>query len=128
MDAPLTTFAIPGCHYCNDIATTRDHVRPRSLTSNGAQEDIPTVPCCRDCNCKILRSAPLFTDAERGARVAAVLGGRLLKAGPPKWTEEEATEELRGGLRRRIVAYVRKYRVLRDRAQWATARWVRADA
>lgn len=128
MDAPLTSIAVISCHYCNDVATTRDHVRPRSSTAEWAQAEIPTVPCCRDCNCKILKSAPLFTDTERGVRVAAVLGGRILKIGPPKWTEEEANEELRGNLRRRIVAYVRKYRVLKDRAQWATARWVKEDA
>ena len=120
-----TAVAVPRCHYCGDVATTRDHVRPRSLTSIGAQEQIPTVPACRDCNCKILRSLPLFTDAERGARVAAVLGGRLMKMGPSKWTEDEAEEELTGSLRRKIVSSIRKYNLTKSRHEFSVTRWVR---
>ena len=123
----LSGVPVIRCHYCGDLADTRDHIRPRSQTSHGAQSQIPTVPACRDCNCRILNRLPLYTDVERGVRVAAVLGGRLLRMGPPKWTEEEAESELRGNLKRKILGSIRKYQRLKARVDWAS-RWVRGDA
>jgi 5-methylcytosine-specific restriction endonuclease McrA len=41
------TKVIGACHYCGDLATTRDHVIPRSKGGGGAGN---IVPACEPCN------------------------------------------------------------------------------
>ena len=107
------------CFYCGEPADTIDHVQPKSATTSrlGGR----TVPACRDCNCTILRDLPIYTETERGARVAAILGGRVLAIGPEKWTPEEARKSLRGNLLAAVLGDIRRRARLRRRAEYAAA-------
>lgn len=60
---------LPKCTYCNEPATTRDHVPPRCLLPFNEK----TVPACRRCNSGILRDLPLPTVELRKTYVAGFL-------------------------------------------------------
>ena len=38
------------CVYCGELATTKDHLLPRSYTGEAERLLIPTVPACIECN------------------------------------------------------------------------------
>lgn len=113
---------VAGCWYCGAIAGTRDHVRVKCSTASGTGTG-PVVDACADCNCRILNSAPACTDIERGRRVASVLRRRLIKLGPPKWTVDEAMQELTGRLRQTVLVHIKRFHILAARADFATNRW-----
>lgn len=55
------------CAYCGDLATTRDHLIPRSYLRNTGKPHWPTsqwVPACQQCN-SILYNKLFFTVQER---------------------------------------------------------------
>jgi hypothetical protein len=110
------------CWYCGDLANTVDHVRARCSTLSGCGSG-PVVPACNDCNCSILNSIPVHTDADRGRRVAAVLRMRVINTDKPRWTVDEAREELAGRLLQRVLHRINKFHTLALRADFATNRW-----
>ncbi len=52
---------LPCCAYCDQPATTVDHVPPRCVRPSNTF----TVPACRRCNCEILGGIRLLTVEER---------------------------------------------------------------
>ncbi len=38
------------CTYCDDQATTKDHVPPKCFFTETKPPNLITVPCCHDCN------------------------------------------------------------------------------
>lgn len=119
----MDTTNVVLCWYCDDIATTKDHIKPRTASAPGLASVV--VPACKDCNCNILNDLPCYSDQERGKHVARVLLKRLKKTPkPPAWTEDEMVE-----LSHKLQALVRgqraRYEALQLRVGTALRRWGR---
>lgn len=107
------------CNYCGDLADTKDHQTPKTITKSGFGARI--VPACRDCNCKILVDTPVYDDIGRGKIVANTLRRRLINLGSPKWDESEARQELSGNLLKTVLADLKNREVLKARTLHASA-------
>lgn len=93
------------CIYCNDVAQEWDHIPPKALRRQLTWEQwhemgvkFRRVPACRDCN-QIIGARPLFTVADRRARVREKLWRRHRKLIlTPGWQAEEL-DQLEGRLK-----------------------------
>ncbi len=109
------------CWYCGEVATSRDHIVPRSQTAIGVHS--LTVPACRDCNCAILNDIDIRTDRKRGVFVLGRLSQRLRKTPePPPWSVDEL-EEMSRRLRLRIRSKRVTWEALKRRVEYASIRW-----
>lgn len=94
------------CYYCGHIASTVDHVPPKTardrLLSQGLRFNAVELPACQECN-SALGNQALWTQTERKAYVKAWLRKRYRKVlTMPPWTEQEISE-----LGERLQDYIR---------------------
>lgn len=115
------------CYYCGDVADSIDHVIPRSLLARldlATQVAMPrpyadTVPCCRDCNCR-LNSSYQETLTERKLELKRRLRkrwGRLVQA-TPEWTEEQLADLADGYFKDAIIAQLALREHVLRRLRW----------
>jgi hypothetical protein len=90
---PTSTTTIPKsslykeCYYCNDIATTVEHIVPKCIRMCG-----PTIPACMECNSLIgsyvgsLDEKSMYLKRQLNRKYAGVLK-------MPTWNEEALNEE-----------------------------------
>lgn len=104
------------CWYCGDLATSRDHVIPHSLTGDKVRQwtGVDIVPCCISCNSTL--GAQLFDRmADRLAYLARKLCERHNFNKPHvTWTEDDLAE-LTGNLRQYVKAKEFEFAAQRSR-------------
>src|ERR1035437_175444 len=97
IDEGDVAFIAESCFYCGSIATTIDHVPPRSTRKMFDHSNVPSpyrnyeVPCCHECNSGL--GDRLCTLKERKVYIAQWLSRRYKRIlTMPEWTEEELFE------------------------------------
>lgn len=105
------------CVYCGNPAGTRDHILPKTWTSEAARRGVLTVPACGECNSAIGDAyAPSITERRKIAqkyiqrRYRRVL--RMIEPTP------EELDEYGPGLRAYIVQGMTEREMIRDRLSW----------
>lgn len=112
------------CWYCNEVATSRDHIKPQSATHPHVKSI--TVPCCQSCN-SMLGNIHLHTDRQRGQYLAHRLLIKLYEA--PRigdWSDKELLE-FGYSLRTLICSKINKQEMLERRAGYALRQWGRSE-
>lgn len=107
------------CVYCGQIAGTRDHLVPRSISGETWRRSVLTVPACGECN-SLIGAVALYSITERREyahnRLRVKRAKILLTI---EYTREEL-DEFGPGLRPAIVAAMVEKRKVLDRLRWPT--------
>lgn len=100
------------CVYCGDIATSREHFPPASLTTKGL-----LLPCCLECNA--LAGTESGTDfALRAEIVKNKIRHKYQRAlMVPLWGSDEL-DEMGRTLKGEIETWQRKRRIIQSRLAW----------
>lgn len=105
------------CIYCDEEATSRDHIVPVTLAVSGRPKGPTrirdTVPCCLECN-KLLNSYPFPELYRRCGYLYKRLSKRYKRIlEMPEWDIEEELNELSKRLQQSVLAQIaQKERVL----------------
>jgi hypothetical protein len=106
------TGLIDCCYYCGWFADTRDHIKPRTWSGDIKRFNVPTVPCCNECN-SLLGDSGSFTPNGRRRYLIHKYKKRYQKRLAVRaWTEAEILA-LGPGLRRTILAKQSQRNIIR---------------
>jgi hypothetical protein len=109
------------CSYCGAVATTIDHVPPRSMRAQlvdlGIQFDAVEIPACRECN-GLLGAKPFLTLTARKAYIKRRLRrqyAELLKI--PDWSDADLAQ-VSPAMRGYILNGILLRDFIRERLKW----------